>query len=64
MGAELSPRQLRFWELVLELPHRQVNAWLAATCRTIWDRRTQPWAFIAKSLEPSRNVSSKAWGPF
>jgi len=41
-GAGLSPRQLRFWELILELPHRQVNAWLAAPERTVWDRRRQP----------------------
>jgi hypothetical protein len=27
-GAGLSARQLRFWELVLELPRRQVNRWL------------------------------------
>ncbi len=41
-GAGLSPRQLRFWELILGLPHRQVNAWLAATGRQAWDRRRQP----------------------
>lgn len=38
-GAGLSPAQLRFWELVLELPHRQVNGWLAAPGRAIWDQR-------------------------
>src|SRR4029453_5791484 len=29
-GRGLSPRQLRFWELMLNLSHRQVNAWLRA----------------------------------
>jgi len=38
-GRGLSPRQLRFWELVLKLPHRQVNAWLAAPARRAWDQR-------------------------
>jgi hypothetical protein len=38
-GAGLSPRQLRFWELVLELPHRTVNAWLKDPRRKAWDGR-------------------------
>jgi hypothetical protein len=38
-GAGLSPRQLRFWELILGLPHRQVNDWLRAPSRTSWDHR-------------------------
>jgi hypothetical protein len=38
-GAGLSPRQLRFWELILSLPHRQVNAWLADPSRQAWDGR-------------------------
>ena len=41
-GRGLSPQQLRFWELILGLPHRQVNAWLAAQGRQIWDKRTHP----------------------
>jgi hypothetical protein len=40
-GAGLSARQLRFWALVLDLPRRQVNRWLNAPGRTIWDRRGQ-----------------------
>jgi hypothetical protein len=39
-GASLSPRQLRFWELILGLPHRQVSAWLAKLGRAVWDQRT------------------------
>jgi hypothetical protein len=38
-GAGLSRRQIRFWELILLLPRRQVNAWLAAKDRITWDRR-------------------------
>jgi hypothetical protein len=38
-GAGLGPRQLRFWELLLDLPHRQVDAWLANTARQAWDQR-------------------------
>ena len=38
-GGGLSPRQLRFWELMLNLPHRQVNVWLRAERRKIWDQR-------------------------
>ncbi|MBI4640767.1 MAG: hypothetical protein HY731_08740 [Candidatus Tectomicrobia bacterium] len=38
-GRGLSPKQLRFWELILGLPHRQVNAWLKAEERKVWDKR-------------------------
>ncbi len=38
-GTGLSPRQLRFWELILNLPHRQVSAWLADPGRPAWDGR-------------------------
>jgi hypothetical protein len=38
-GRGLSPEQLRFWELALKIPHRQVNSWLAAPARRIWDQR-------------------------
>jgi len=38
-GAGLSPRQLRYWELILGLPRREVNAWLAAPGRAVWDGR-------------------------
>jgi hypothetical protein len=41
-GAGLSPRQLRFWELILNLPRRQVNAWLANPSRKGWDQRRNP----------------------
>jgi len=38
-GAGLSSRQLRFWELILELPHRQVNVWLRDPARLLWEGR-------------------------
>ena len=39
-GRGLSPQQLRYWQLVLDLPKRRVDAWLAAPGRQIWHRRT------------------------
>jgi hypothetical protein len=41
-GRGLSPQQRRFWELILSLPHRQVNAWRAAQEREAWDQRARP----------------------
>jgi hypothetical protein len=38
-GAGLSNRQLRYWELILKLPRREVNSWLADPCRQIWENR-------------------------
>ena len=38
-GKNLSPHQLRFWELILRLPHQAVSAWLSDAGRTVWDRR-------------------------
>jgi hypothetical protein len=38
-GAGLSSRQLRFWEVVLDLSHREVNAWLADPGRQVWEGR-------------------------
>jgi hypothetical protein len=40
-GRGLSPRQLRFWQLILDLPSRAVDTWLAAPERQIWDRRAR-----------------------
>jgi hypothetical protein len=38
-GRGLEPRQLRFWQLILHLPKRTVDAWLARPERQTWDRR-------------------------
>lgn len=38
-GRGLSRRQVRYWELILDLPHRLVNQWLADPGRRSWDDR-------------------------
>lgn len=38
-GRGLSSRQLRFWELVLDLPRGLVDAWLRSEGRRIWEGR-------------------------
>jgi hypothetical protein len=40
-GRSLSPQQLRFWELILELPREAVDTWLRSEERTIWEGRTR-----------------------
>lgn len=39
-GRPLSRRQLRFWQLVLDLPSEEVDAWLDAREGDPWERRT------------------------
>jgi hypothetical protein len=39
-GHGLSPQRLRFWELILGLPHRKVNEWLKIQKRGVWGQRT------------------------
>lgn len=38
-GRGLNKRQLRFWQLILPLPDRAVNAWLHAARNTPWEKR-------------------------
>jgi hypothetical protein len=38
-GAGLSARQLRFWQVILGLPRRQVDSWLADPGRQVWEGR-------------------------
>ena len=38
-GAGLSPRQLRFWEATLDLPHARVTRWVQAAADQPWERR-------------------------
>ncbi len=38
-GRGLSSRQLRFWELVVDLPRPLVDAWLESEGRRIWEGR-------------------------
>jgi hypothetical protein len=41
-GRGLSPRQLRFWQVIVGIPRRRVDAWLKSEGRQVWDRRTGP----------------------
>jgi len=38
-GKGLSPRQLRFWELMLDLPHRKTNQWVRQAQESPWGKR-------------------------
>lgn len=38
-GAGLSPQKLRFWELILNISHHQINSWLNNHERMIWAKR-------------------------
>ena len=38
-GAGLSPRQLRFWQVVLDLSRPQVTRWVHASAARPWERR-------------------------
>lgn len=40
-GRPLSREQLRFWQLILDLPDAEVDAWLKAREQDPWERR---WA--------------------
>lgn len=39
-GRKLSPRQLRFWQVVLDLDAAEVMAWIHAPGRESWDGRS------------------------
>jgi hypothetical protein len=38
-GRGLSPRQLRFWGLILDLPIHQVDMWVQSALETPWGQR-------------------------
>jgi hypothetical protein len=40
-GRGLSRKQIRYWELILDLPKHEVDAWLARPGRVIWDNRVK-----------------------
>ncbi len=40
-GRGLSPRQLRFWELVLGLDPPMINEWIRAIQKSPWEKRVQ-----------------------
>lgn len=60
-GGGMSPRRLRFWEVILGLPHRQVNAWLAAAERQVWDKRV-PLSFHPETRGPVQKRVSGGLG--
>ncbi len=39
-GGRLNPRQLRYWELILDLPAEAVNAWVARAANRPWGTRS------------------------
>jgi hypothetical protein len=39
-GRGITPRRLRFWGLMLDVPEEQVDEWVAAERATVWNRRT------------------------
>ncbi len=41
-GGALSPRQLRFWQLVLNLPAARVDAWIKTRQSSVWEERAAP----------------------
>jgi hypothetical protein len=38
-GRDLSPQQLRFWELIVKLPHRVVTGWINDPAGRVWNHR-------------------------
>lgn len=40
-GDALSPRQLRFWELIFDLPPDRVDEWVDAHRASVWANRTR-----------------------
>jgi hypothetical protein len=38
-GAGLNPRQMRFWEAVLDLPRAKVTRWVHRAAKHPWERR-------------------------
>ena len=40
-GGQLTPRQLRYWELVLNLPAQDVEHWIEQAKNNPWARRIQ-----------------------
>jgi len=38
-GGGLTPRQLRFWEVALDLPPAEVNRWVTDASTTLWEGR-------------------------
>jgi hypothetical protein len=39
-GGGLSGPRLRFWEVILDLPHRTVSGWMQSARRSVWEERS------------------------
>ena len=39
-GASLTPRQLRYWEIILNIPTPIVDQWIAAGSQSTWQQRS------------------------
>lgn len=39
-GRGIEPRRLRFWSVVVGIPHADVDEWIAAARTNPWSRRT------------------------
>lgn len=40
-GIGLTPRQLRFWQLILALPEQEVDQWIAKAKNSSWEKRLE-----------------------
>lgn len=40
-GRGIDPKRLRYWELILDLPKEQVDAWIATAMRNPWNQRAK-----------------------
>ena len=38
-GRDLDARRLRYWQIILDLPADEVDAWLADPARRVWEER-------------------------
>jgi hypothetical protein len=41
-GRGLDPKRLRFWELILDLPKKKVDAWVRKVEQDVWHQRVLP----------------------
>jgi hypothetical protein len=39
-GRGISPRRLRFWSLLVDIPRREVDEWIETARRNPWQKRT------------------------
>lgn len=49
-GRGLSPRQMRYWQVILDLPDEQVNQWMQAIAEAPWDTRVGQGNIIVDSF--------------